>query len=61
MILIFIISQRTLGKFSITQDLYWHQERMFSAFKLPQMRVQDIDNIDDWKIAEKLFKLKKLK
>ena len=31
------------------------------AFKLPQMRVQDIDNIDDWKIAEKLFKLKKLK
>ncbi len=28
------------------------------AFKLPQLRVQDIDNINDWKIAEKLFKLK---
>ena len=24
------------------------------AFKLPQLRVQDIDNINDWKIAEKL-------
>ena len=28
------------------------------AFKLPQLRVQDIDNINDWKIAEKLFRLK---
>lgn len=31
------------------------------AFKLPQMRVQDIDSPEDWKIAEKLFKLKKIK
>jgi len=30
------------------------------AFKLPQLRVQDIDNLEDWKIAEKLFKLKSL-
>tara|TARA_B110000003_G_C16604506_1_gene516968 strand:+ start:787 stop:1464 length:678 start_codon:yes stop_codon:yes gene_type:complete len=28
------------------------------AFKLPQLRVQDIDDLEDWKIAEKLFKLK---
>ena len=28
------------------------------AFKLPRLRVQDIDNINDWKIAEKLFRLK---
>ncbi len=29
-----------------------------SIFLLPQLRVQDIDNIEDWKIAESLFKLK---
>jgi len=28
------------------------------AFKLPQLRVQDIDDLEDWKITEKLFKLK---
>ena len=28
------------------------------AFKLPQLRVQDIDNLEDWKITEKLYKLK---
>ena len=28
------------------------------AFKLPQLRVQDIDYLEDWKITEKLFKLK---
>ena len=31
------------------------------VFKLPQMRVQDIDSLDDWKIAEKLFKFRKIK
>ena len=31
------------------------------AFELPQLRVQDIDNLVDWKIAEKLFKLKMMK
>ncbi len=28
------------------------------AFKLPQLRVQDIDHREDWDIAKKLFKLK---
>ena len=28
------------------------------AFKQPQLRVQDIDNLEDWKITEKLYKLK---
>lgn len=28
-----------------------------SIFLLPRLRVQDIDNIDDWKIAERLYKL----
>tara|TARA_B110000014_G_scaffold9377_1_gene6503 strand:- start:15 stop:143 length:129 start_codon:yes stop_codon:yes gene_type:complete len=28
------------------------------AFKLPQLRVQDIDHKEDWNIAKKLFKLK---
>ncbi len=29
------------------------------VLKLPQLKVKDIDNINDWKIAEKLFILKK--
>ena len=28
-----------------------------SIFLLPRLRVQDIDTLEDWKIAEKLYKL----
>jgi N-acylneuraminate cytidylyltransferase len=29
-----------------------------SIYLLPNLRTQDIDNIEDWKIAEKLYKIK---
>ncbi len=40
----------------------WLNEKLIftnksSIYLLPRLRVQDIDNIEDWKIAEKLYKL----
>ena len=33
-------------------------EKNSSIYLLPNLRTQDIDNIEDWKIAEKLYKIK---
>ena len=32
-------------------------DKKSSIYLLPRLRVQDIDNLDDWRIAEKLYKL----
>lgn len=36
-------------------------DKKTSIYLIPYLRSQDIDNIEDWKIAEKLYKIKNLK
>ena len=59
-------SQDLKSVFHDSGQFYWGQKNMVnkkifdeksSIFLLPRLRVQDIDNIDDWKIAERLYKL----
>jgi len=42
-------------------DAWLNKKMLFNKYSkfynMPKLRVQDIDNIDDWKIAEKLYKL----
>ncbi len=63
------MTQKNKNYYHDAGQFYWGQantwlnkkniltEKCF-AFKLPQLRVHDIDNIEDWQITKKLFKLK---
>lgn len=66
----FTLSQNLKTAFHDAGQFYWGSTKTWLkkkniinensyVFKLPQLKVQDIDNINDWKIAEKLFILKK--
>ena len=61
-------SQDLTKSFHDAGQFYWgkysawlNKKKLFSKnskfYKMPKLRVQDIDNIDDWKIAEKLYKI----
>ena len=50
------------GQFYWATKKTWINKKMVfdeksSIFLLPRLRVQDIDTLEDWKIAEKLYKL----
>ncbi len=50
------------GQFYWATNKTWINKKMVfnnksSIFLLPRLRVQDIDTLEDWKIAEKLYKL----